>query len=121
MKKFTESHEWIEIDNDIATVGITEYAQKELGDLVFIELPKLNHVLAAGEEVVVVESTKAAVDIYSPLTGEIVEVNEKLLQHPDIVNRSAESEGWMFKIKIFNPQEADALMDETAYQTLIVD
>jgi len=117
--KYTESHEWIVLDGEIATVGITDYAQKELGDIVYVELPVEGHSVQAGEEVVVLESTKAAVDIYTSISGEITEINASLRQSPEKVNHTAESEGWLFKIKVNNPQELDALMDEKSYHKYI--
>lgn len=114
--KFTETHEWIDVQGDIGTVGITDYAQKELGDVVYVELPKVGKSVKAAEEAVVLESTKAAADVYSPVSGTIVEVNQTLEQTAELVNRSAQGEGWLFKIKLSHPQELDALLDATAYR-----
>lgn len=119
MKKYTQSHEWIEIEGEYGTVGISDYAQKELGDIVYVELPRLGHHVKAGEEAAVLESTKAAADVYSTMSGEIVAVNDALLEYPEKVNRSAEKEGWLFKIKLSNPEEANHLMDEKKYLKFI--
>lgn len=114
--KFTETHEWIEVQGDVGTVGVTEYAQKELGDIVYVELPKVGKSVKAGEEAVVLESTKAAADVYAPVSGTIVEVNQALQQTAELVNRSAEGEGWLFKIKLSQPQEMDKLLDGASYR-----
>lgn len=114
--KYTESHEWIKVDGNTATVGITDYAQKELGDIVYIELPAVGHAVQAGDEVVVLESTKAAVDIYTPVSGEIATINTSLREHPEKVNTASQTDGWLFTIKVKDPQELDALMDEKTYQ-----
>lgn len=119
MKKFTESHEWIDIENNIGTVGVTTYAQKELGDIVFVELPKANKIVKAGEEAAVLESTKAAADVYSPVTGEIIEVNSRLKDASDLINQSPENEGWLFKIKLHQPDELSKLLDTESYNKLI--
>lgn len=116
MMKFTETHEWIEVQGDVGTVGVTEYAQKELGDIVYVELPKVGKNVKAGEEAVVLESTKAAADVYSPVTGTIVEVNQALQQTAELVNRSAEGEGWLFKVKLSQPQEMEKLLDGASYR-----
>lgn len=117
--KFTESHEWVEINGETATVGISDYAQKELGDIVFVELPLEGRHVKAGAEAVVIESTKAAVDIYSPVSGEITEINTSLREYPEKVNNSPEGEGWLFKVKFENKQELNALMDAPAYHDYI--
>ena len=109
--KFAPSHEWIRVEKGIGTVGITDYAQSELGDIVYIELPSVGKAVQAGEEAVVLESTKAAADIYSPVSGEIVAVNESLIKDPQRINRSAEEEGWLFKIRLSNPKELDGLLE----------
>lgn len=115
MAKYTEDHEWIELDGDIATVGITDYAQKALGDVVFVELPEVDATFSAGDEVAVVESVKAASEVYAPLDGDIVEVNEALEGEPALVNSAPTSDGWFFKIKLANVGDFDDLMDEDAY------
>ncbi len=114
-RKFTEDHEWLSIEDDFATVGITNYAQSQLGDLVFVELPKIGRSVKKGEAVAVVESVKAASDVYSPLTGEVVEINESVVAEPALVNADADG-SWMFKIRITNRGEIDSLMDEAAYR-----
>jgi len=115
--KFTETHEWIEVSDDIGTVGVTDHAQQELGDIVFIELPEVGKKVNARDEAAVLESTKAAADVYSPVTGTIIEVNEVLNTESELVNESAESTGWLFKIKLDNPQEVASLMDKDAYES----
>lgn len=118
--KFTDSHEWIEIETgNVARVGITTYAQKELGDIVYVELPIVQKQVNAKQEVAVLESTKAAADIYSPVTGIVVEVNSKLSIHPELVNQSPEQEGWIYKIRLSNPAEIDLLMDKAEYQAML--
>jgi glycine cleavage system H protein len=114
--KFSQTHEWVETDGQTATIGISDYAQKELGEIVYVELPKLGHSVKAKEEAVVIESTKAAVDIYSPISGEIIAVNDTLRENPEKINSSAELEGWLFKLRLHNPQEIDLLMSEPAYR-----
>lgn len=116
-RKFTQDHEWLTIQADVATVGITDHAQSQLGDLVFVELPKVGRAAKKGEAVAVVESVKAASDVYSPLTGEIVAVNEAIVVDPALVNASAESAAWFFKIRVADGAELDGLMDEAAYRT----
>lgn len=117
--KFSETHEWVDVNGPVATIGITDYAQKELGDIVYVELPTVGHKVKAFEEAAVLESTKAAVDIYSPLSGEILEVNTSLRESPEKVNQSPEKEGWIFKIRFINPRELQSLMDEAAYRESI--
>ncbi len=107
--KYTKTHEWVSLNGNIATVGVTEHAQKELGDIVYVELPKLGHKVKAGDEIVVLESTKAAIDIYTPLSGQIKEVNESLRESPEQVNFSAEKEGWLYKLELSNTSELDVL------------
>ncbi|MCB1148853.1 MAG: glycine cleavage system protein GcvH, partial [Chlamydiia bacterium] len=98
--KYAESHEWISLEGDIGTVGVSEYAQSELGDIVYVELPQVGKSLKQGEEVAVLESTKAAADVYTPVGGEIVAVNDKLSSESDLINRAAEGEGWIYKIRL---------------------
>lgn len=117
--KFTESHEWIEVQDGVGTVGVTNYAQEELGDIVYVELPEVGKSLKTGEEAAVLESTKAAADIYAPVSGEILEVNEPLIDAPELINGSPESTGWIFKIKLSNPEELEELMDLEQYKTSI--
>jgi glycine cleavage system H protein len=113
--RFTESHEWIKVEEGIGTVGITHYAQKELGEVVYVELPSVGKHVKAGEEIAVLESTKAAADIYTPVSGEIVEINQKLCDFIHYINSSAESEGWLFRIKLANPGELDQLLAAENY------
>jgi glycine cleavage system H protein len=115
--KFTEEHEWVLIEGDIATIGISNYAQEQLGDVVFVELPEVGKELAKGDEAAVVESVKAASEVYAPISGEIVEVNEALDETPAKVNEDAEDAGWFVKIKLSDASELDELMDEAAYNT----
>lgn len=118
--KFTETHEWIEVSDGIGTVGVSNYAQKELGDVVYVELPQVGKNIQAGDEVAVLESTKAAADVYSPVSGTIVETNTALTSASEMVNKSPEKEGWIFKIKLTSPQELDKLMNDKDYQAKFV-
>jgi glycine cleavage system H protein len=113
---FTKEHEWIRVDGDTATVGITDHAQEQLGDIVFAEVPEAGRRVAKGQEAAVVESVKAASDVYAPVSGEVVEGNAAVGDDPAIINRDPEGEGWFFKLKLDNPGELDGLMDETAYR-----
>ncbi|HET8749342.1 MAG TPA: glycine cleavage system protein GcvH [Sphingomicrobium sp.] len=113
---FTKEHEWIKVDGDIATVGITDHAQEQLGDIVFAEVPEAGRSLSKGQEAAVVESVKAASDVYAPVSGEVTEGNGKVADDPSIVNSDPEGEGWFFKLKLANPGELDGLMDEAAYR-----
>ena len=114
--KFTDTHEWIRVADGIGIVGVTDYAQKELGDIVYVELPKVDSVVKKGEEAVVLESTKAAADVYSPVSGTITEVNVALNDSSELVNQSPEEKGWLFKLKLSDPQEFDSLMDKETYK-----
>ena len=116
---FTESHEWIENAGDVRRVGITDHAQAELTDVVFVDLPKVGAVVTAGQQVCVIESVKAASDIYSPVSGEIVEVNAELSANPGLVNTDPYGAGWIYKIKLSDAAEASALKDAAAYKALI--
>jgi glycine cleavage system H protein len=113
--RYTKDHEWIRLDGDIATVGITDHAQEALGDVVFIELPELERTVAAGEACAVVESVKAASDIYAPLAGKVVETNSSIVDEPALVNSDAMGEGWFFRLEIDDTDAFEALMDEAAY------
>jgi glycine cleavage system H protein len=113
--KFSESHEWIEVNGNIGTVGISQHAQGELGEIVYVELPEVGKTVRAGKEAAVLESTKAAADVYSPVSGVIESVNENLASEPNLVNRSPEEEGWIFTIRLSNPAELDAMMTQDAY------
>jgi glycine cleavage system H protein len=116
---FTEDHEWIEVDGDTATIGITDYAQGQLGDIVFVEVPATGAQLAKGKEAAVVESVKAASDVYSPVSGTVTEGNSALEADPALVNTSPESDGWFFKLTISDAGELDGLMDEAKYQDFV--
>jgi glycine cleavage system H protein len=113
---FTEEHEWIRVEGDTATIGISDHAQEQLGDIVFAEVPETGRKLSKGQEAAVVESVKAASDVYAPVSGEVVEGNSKVADDPSLVNSDAEGEGWYFKLKLDNPGELDGLMDESAYR-----
>jgi glycine cleavage system H protein len=115
--KFTEDHEWVRIDGDTATVGISAFAQEQLGDVVFIELPDVGKALKKGDEGAVVESVKAASEVYAPVSGEVTEVNEALNDEPGLVNSDPMGNGWFFKITITDSSDLDGMMDETAYKT----
>ena len=117
--KYSESHEWVVIEEEAATVGISDHAQKELGEVVFIQLPSVGDQLQAGQEAVVLESTKAAADIYSPVSGSITAVNTKLNEDPSLLNRSPEEEGWLFKIALDNLDELEPLLERSQYLQLI--
>lgn len=117
--KFTEEHEWLEAEGDVVTVGITEYAAEQLGDLVFVELPEPGSKVAKDDELVVIESVKAASDVLAPLDGEITEVNEALVDNPTLVNEDPMGAAWMFRMKLDNPADMDDLLDEDAYKALI--
>ena len=118
---FTDEHEWIDVEDDIATVGITEYAQGQLGDIVFVELPLVGALIEQGKDAAVVESVKAASDVYAPITGEITEVNPALEDDPALVNSSPEDDGWFFKMTIADEGELDALMDEDGYKAFVAE
>ena len=119
MIKYTEDHEWLSIEGDIATVGITVHAQDALGDVVFVDLPEVGKSFAQKEVAGVVESVKAAADVYMPVTGEITEVNEDLRSDPSLANSDPLGTGWFFKVRLAKPAEVDALLDETAYNQFI--
>ncbi|HYW57398.1 MAG TPA: glycine cleavage system protein GcvH [Polaromonas sp.] len=115
--KYTEDHEWVKVEGDIATVGITVHAQDALGDVVFVDLPSVGSTLAQKEVAGVVESVKAAADVYMPISGEITEVNEALRDDPSLANTAPLAAGWFFKVKLSDKAQLDALMDETTYST----
>ena len=115
---FSKDHEWVRIDGDTATVGITDHAQAQLGDVVFVELPQIGAAVAKGDQAGVVESVKAASEIYAPIAGEVVEVNAALVEDPALVNRAAEGEGWFFKLKAGDADTGD-LMDRAAYDAYV--
>jgi glycine cleavage system H protein len=113
---FTNEHEWIRVDGDTATVGISNHAQEALGDIVFAEVPEAGRHVSKGQEAAVVESVKAASDVYAPVSGEVIEGNQKVVDDPALVNSDPEGEGWFFKLKLSDPSELDGLMDEAAYR-----
>ena len=113
--KFTEDHEYIRVDGKTGTVGITQYAQDQLGDIVFVELPSVGQKLKKGDEAAVVESVKAASEIYSPASGTVLEVNLALTAEPGLINTSPDADGWIYKLTLDNPAELDALLDDAAY------
>ncbi|TKT76812.1 glycine cleavage system protein GcvH [Aquamicrobium sp. LC103] len=116
---FTDDHEWIRVEGGIATVGITDYAQEQLGDLVFVELPEVGRTVSKGDAAVVVESVKAASDVYAPVDGEITEVNDKLSSDPALVNSSPAGDGWLWKMKLADESQLSGLMDEAGYKAMI--
>ncbi|ONF96277.1 glycine cleavage system protein GcvH [Sphingomonas jeddahensis] len=116
---FTEDHEWIRIDGQTGTVGISDYAQGQLGDIVFVDVPEQGKGLSKGDEAAVVESVKAASDVYSPVSGAVIEGNAALADEPALVNSDPEGEGWFFKLTLSDPSELDSLMDETAYEAFV--
>jgi glycine cleavage system H protein len=118
-KRYTREHEWVVLDGDIATVGITDHAQEQLGDLVHVELPELERTVAEGESCSVVESVKAASDIYAPLAGKIVEINETIVEDPSIVNSDAEGEGWFFRLELDDPAAFEQLLDQDGYDEFL--
>ena len=118
-ERFTRDHEWVRVDAGIATVGITDHAQSQLGDVVFVELPEIGRDVATDEACAVVESVKAASDVYAPLTGKVVETNQTIIDDPSVVNSDAEGEGWFFRLKLGDAKQFDALMDEAAYKTFV--
>jgi glycine cleavage system H protein len=117
--RYTKEHEWVRVEGDAATVGITDYAQQQLGDVVFVELPPVGRQVEKGGELAVVESVKAASEVYAPISGEVVAVNEALESEPAKVNADAAGEGWFVKLKSFHPSQLDELMDETAYRKFV--
>ena len=114
-KRYTKDHEWVVLDGDIATVGITDHAQEQLGDLVHVELPEPERAVVEAEACAVVESVKAASDVYAPLAGKVVEINETIVEDPSIVNSDAEGEGWFFRLELDDPESFETLMDQDAY------
>ena len=118
---FTDEHEWVEVEGDTATVGITDYAQEQLGDIVFVEVPEVGTELEQGDDAAVVESVKAASDVYAAVSGEVIEVNEALEDEPGLVNSSAEEDGWFFRLTLSDMDELGDLMDEKAYRAFVRD
>ncbi len=118
-KKFTKEHEWIEKSDQIIIVGITEFAQDQLGDIVSIELPQVASSFKQNDVMIIIDSVKASSDIYCPVDGEIIEINEKLLEHPELINQSPYEEGWIVKIKPSNPEQIDSLLSKEQYDELV--
>jgi glycine cleavage system H protein len=119
--KFTTDHEWIRVEGDTAMIGVTDYAQQQLGDVVFVELPEVGKVLERGKEAAVVESVKAASEVYAPIDGEVTEINPLLQDQPDTVNSDPHGAGWFFKMKLSDAAQLDALLDETQYKNMIAE
>jgi glycine cleavage system H protein len=119
IERFTKDHEWIRVDGGIGTVGITHHAQTQLGDIVFVDVPEAGRKTKQGEAVAVVESVKAASDVFAPVSGEVIEANADLVGQPALVNEDAEGRAWFFKLKIANPAELDKLMDRAAYEAFV--
>ncbi len=117
--KFSKDHEWLRVAGDTATIGISDYAQEQLGDVVYVELPEIGQKFSAGAQAAVVESVKAASEIYAPASGEVVEVNNALDDNPALVNSDSTGQGWFIKLKLDNPAELEALMDDNSYQEFI--
>lgn len=118
-KKFTKEHEWVEKSDQIIIVGITEFAQDQLGDIVSIELPQVSSSFKQNDVIVIIDSVKASSDIYCPVDGEIIEINEKLLEHPELINQSPYEEGWIVKMKPSNPEQIDSLLSKDQYDELV--
>ena len=116
---YTEDHEWVEVDGDIGTVGISDYAQGQLGDIVFVEVPDEGKDITKGDDIAVVESVKAASDVYSPVSGTVIEGNAALADAPETVNEDAEGDGWFFKLTLSDPSELESLMDEAKYADFV--
>ena len=117
--KYSKEHEWVRLEGDIATVGISEFAQEQLGDVVFVELPEVGRTVEQNGDAAVVESVKAASEVYAPVSGEVVEINGALEDDPELVNRAPTGEGWFMKIKISDPSQVDDMMDEAAYNDFV--
>ena len=120
-RKYTDEHEWIEIEGDIGTIGISDYAQEQLGDIVFIDLPEIGKSLNQGDEAAVIESVKAASELFAPVDGEVVAVNDKLVDAPELVNGDATGEGWFVRLRLKKPAQLDGLMDAEAYKAFTAD
>lgn len=118
MKKYTKTHEWVSVEGDVAVVGITDHAQEKLGDVVYVNLPAVGKNVKKGEVLATIESVKSAADVYAPVSGEVVEVNDRLRSEPELVNKSPEGDGWLVKIKVSDPGELNDLLDEPAYRKL---
>ncbi len=118
-KSYTEDHEWIAVNGNVATIGISDYAQEQLGDIVFVDLPEIGRAVKKGDEAAVVESVKAASEVYAPVTGKVVEINAALAEAPETVNQSAEEGGWFMKVELDGGGQLDGLMDAAAYQDYV--
>ena len=116
-RKYSEDHEWVEVEGETGMIGISDYAQEQLGDVVFVELPDVGKMLDRGDEAAVVESVKAAAEVYAPVGGEVIEVNDALNGDPSLVNTDAFGDGWFAKLRLTDPADLDELMDEAAYKT----
>jgi glycine cleavage system H protein len=119
VEKFSKDHEWVRVEGDVGTIGITVHAQEQLGDVVFVEVPEVGRKVQAGEAVAVVESVKAASDVFAPVSGEVTAANADLAANPALVNEDAEGRAWFFKLRLANPGELDALMDRAAYDAFV--
>ena len=120
-RRYTKSHEWAKLDDDVATIGITDHAQQQLGDLTFVDLPGVEDRLEAGEECIVIESVKAASDVYAPVSGEVVAINDALVEHPEIINEDPYEQGWLIKIRVDASDALDRLLKSCDYESLISD
>ena len=118
-RKYSMEHEWVRLDGDIATVGISQFAQEQLGDVVFVELPDLGKAVEQNGDAAVVESVKAASEVYAPVSGEVIEVNSKLEDDPELVNRAPTGDGWFIKIRLSDPSQLDGMMDEATYNEFV--
>lgn len=119
--RFTKDHEWVRQEGDVAVIGITDYAQSQLGDVVYVELPAIGRAVEQGKEAAIVESAKAASEVYAPVSGEVVAVNDAIVGDPAQVNADAMGEGWFIKVRLADPKQLDSLMDETAYQAFVAE
>ena len=119
--RYTKDHEWVRQEGDVAVIGITDYAQEQLGDVVYVELPEIGRPVEQGKEAAVVESAKAASEVYAPVSGEVVAVNDEIVGDPAKVNADAQGEGWFIKVRLSDPKELDGLMDEAAYQAFVAE
>jgi len=117
--KYTDQHEWVRVEGELGVMGISAYAAEQLGDIVYVELPDIGKTVSQGDEIAVVESVKAASEVYAPVSGEVIEINDALGEAPDKVNEDAGGDGWFLKMKISDPSELDKLMDESAYKTFV--
>ena len=119
--RYTKDHEWVRQDGDVAVIGITDYAQEQLGDVVYVELPEVGRTVEQGKEAAVVESAKAASEVYAPVSGEVVAVNDEIVGDPAKVNADAQGDGWFIKVRLSDPKQLEGLMDEAAYQAFVAE